>query len=136
MKRLRELNYSGEILYAGGVAQDDTLFRVEGDKANGVKFLYVVLNEEKIQDLHKKRNGHEVINPYLVALGYESTRVLYKAFKNCSFKDINCAKNFLYSSEFDTVFGKLRFDKNGDTVGIRTELGIVKNGKFLPFSSE
>lgn len=134
VKRLRDLQYTGEILYGGGIAQDETLFRVAGDKANGMKFLYVVLDEKKIQDMHKRRYGQEVINPYLVALGYESTKVLYHAFKNCNFENVDCAKNFLNSNEFDTVFGKIRFDKNGDATGLRTELRVVENGKFVIYT--
>lgn len=129
IKRLRASGFTGEIIF-GGAMQDDTLFRIAGDSVDGMKFIYVSLDESKIQSLYEKKFGERAINPHLVALGYEAVKILYDAFKRCNFVGIECARDVLYRTSYDTVFGKIHFDKNGDAVGLKAEIRVVENGTF------
>ncbi|MCS6894160.1 MAG: ABC transporter substrate-binding protein [Deltaproteobacteria bacterium] len=127
VKRLRAFNYKGSI-YSGTLGQDNLFLSTAGEFSEGTYYIYVASNEEKILEIYRKRYHNAPINPYLVSLGYEAVKILHSAFESCS--DTDCARNKLYSSEFDTVFGKLKFDINGDAVGIKPETRVIRNGKF------
>ncbi|MCS6894222.1 MAG: ABC transporter substrate-binding protein, partial [Deltaproteobacteria bacterium] len=83
IKRFRTQKFTGEIVYGGGIAQDDTLFRVAGKEAEGTKYVYVTLDEESIIKKFKTKFNQIPLNPYLVALGYEATRILTQIFNDC-----------------------------------------------------
>ncbi len=77
---------------------------------------------EKFINKYGKPNAWDLV----VFTTLEAFRVMHLAIE--SGKE---PKEFLYSNEFSGVFGKYKFDQNGDIIGLRQVLKKIENGQVI-----
>lgn len=83
---------------------------------------------QKFVDAYQKKYG--ALPDTFAAEGYESLRLMLLAGHECK-EDTTCMKKYLETLQgYDSVFGKLSFDKNGD-VFYPMFLKTVRDGKFV-----
>lgn len=117
LKQAEELGIKAQFITMHS-AEDSTLTETAGDLANGLVYSYPFDSTTKNQ-----------LPDTYAAQGYEGFKLTTLAFIECG-KDNECVKNYLENTEFNSVFGPLSFDENGD-VYYDFFLKTVRNGEFV-----
>lgn len=128
VKQGTELGLDVEYLSLSTV-QDKSFYDVAGAAGDGLVYVYPFDSKNRrsdmIIDAYQKQYGESPRNEYYVAVGYESIVRAMDAYDSCE-KDNECVRKDLYGKEFETSFGKLSFDENGD-VYFLPEIRMIKN---------
>ena len=115
--------YSPKLIEIAGSAADNFYLTMMGVDASSEFYQNFVLKYRKIY-----RTEPDVFACY----GYEAAKILFKAISKEG-KDTKKVKNYLYSSTFVSLTGKLRFDKYGEVIRDYVVLKVV-NGSFSQFN--
>lgn len=114
--------------------KDDTFIKVAGEYAEGVYAtgpkdvstnpMAIVANES-----HKAVYGSDPGAFFLNA--YAATLALIKAIENAGSTDYDAIVSALRTEDVDTPLGKIRFDKNGEAIGVGFSMYQVQNGSYV-----
>lgn len=115
-------------------AEDPVLISIAGDLANGLIYTYPFdvdynssISERFVTAYEAK---YEKLPDAFAAEGYEGFKLTALAFIECGDDNV-CLKNYLTNlKDYDSIFGKLSFDENGD-VYYRFFLKKVVDGEFV-----
>jgi len=136
LKQAKELKINTQFLGVRAIEGND-LISIGGDMAEGIIYPYSFNPEntsEQIKqfvDTYKKL--YSKIPTAYVAEGYDATKLLIGAVKQCGSKNTSCFKQYLTGiKEYPGVLGSISFDKNGD-VYLPIFLKTVKDGQFVPY---
>lgn len=132
-------------LYFGDVMASNYMLKNLGDKMEGMKLAgnHLNLTDVKINNLVSKINNFSGVDVTLnlpisyVISSYELPLILKQVIEknNCDFNNSICIRDALYYMEkFDSLFGEIYFDINGDIDGIFPEIYIIKNSSIVPIN--
>ncbi len=132
LKQLKESNYNIPIYGSYNPGSSSFLNLAKGN-AEGIIFsdfpsIKDRLNKSDSIILEKYINKHGKPNAWdlVIYTTLEAFKVMHLAIE--SGKD---PKEFLYNNEFSGVFGKYKFDKNGDIEGLRQVIKKIENGQVV-----
>lgn len=132
-EEIKKLNMKTQIITLGWLVNDPKLSTAE-KRANFEGALFGVTDESvspEFMSRLKSTYGDKIQYPWISALAYDTVSILKNAYKNCD-ENVTCAKNYLYSMpEYKGVSGKIKFDPNGDPIGVNFIIKQVKNGVFV-----
>ncbi len=133
IKQMKELGMNIPTIGGDG-SYSDLLIKNLKDKAEGFYCTVMGLDENSdffvkfkkifIKKYNKKPNVYD-------AYAYEAGNILLEAINNVGY-DADKIKNYLYNTTFNSLTGKLKFDKNGE-VNRDYNVVVVKNGNFINF---
>ncbi len=133
IKQARELDIQASV-FGFRPTEDPVLLKNLGQLAEGIIYTYgfdtlsTVPPAKQFTADYKQR--YSELPDGFAAEGYEGMRLVGEAFAKCG-KDNDCIKNFLLNlKDYDSIFGKISFDRNGDIL-YPFFLKTVKDGKFL-----
>ena len=132
LKQAKELNISTQFL-STVTFEDPEILSIAGDAADGVLYtaskFSVNSNDSTISKFVKSFRDMYNSDPDIFSvLSYDAAKIILTVLYEKS--DLTL-KNKLYGlSNYNSLLGKISFDKNGDVV-LEPTIKIVKNGKFL-----
>ncbi|HLD05408.1 MAG TPA: ABC transporter substrate-binding protein [Candidatus Nanoarchaeia archaeon] len=131
-KQLKELDNKIP-LYTNFILSGQSAIDTAGSAAEGVVFVSDPEPNGKQKDelfaKYEQKYGKKPAYNYPVASTYDALYILAQALREIGY-DADKLKEWLYKMpEYDGTLGKYHFDENGDVVGIKPLVMIVKNGK-------
>jgi len=111
--------YSPKLIEIAGLATNDFYLTMMGVDESNEMYQKFVLG---YRDVNKSEP--DVFSAY----GYEAAKILFAAINAVGY-DPQKVKKYLYQNEFDSLTGKLRFDKDGEVIREYVMLKVV-NGSF------
>jgi branched-chain amino acid transport system substrate-binding protein len=135
VRRVRELKWNAQ-LYGAFHPGSPTFLKLAGRDAEGLILatlpaLDAIVNSEGAALFREFTEEFGALNgsDYAFFTALESVRALYQAVE--SGED---PRRYLYRTEFNGIFGRYTFDKNGDIVGISHVLAQVQGGRVVPLA--
>jgi len=135
MKQSKELDFNPNFL-AMWSAEDPAIITTGGSSTEGLVYIYPFDSSSERNQAKNFVSAFESkygIKPEAYAAqGYEAMRLTSLAFIECE-RDYDCIQNYLINlKNYDSVFGDLSFDENGDVI---YELlpKTIKNGEFVVY---
>lgn len=119
-------------LYGSNAMSSSAFLRLAGAAAEGVVVMSLPPTEHVLTP-----EGKELYGEFLAIHGEPSVDwAFYCAVESLRALDAALGsgkdpREFLNSSSFKGVFGEYRFDPNGDLVGLRPSVRVVRDGKFV-----
>ena len=115
-------------------AKDDTFIKVAGKYAEGVyatgpKDVYQNRMAISANEAHKKAYGADPGAFYLNA--YAAALALLNAIEKAGSTDYDALTKALQTEYVDTPLGKIRFDRNGDPIGVGFSVYQVQKGVYV-----
>lgn len=132
LQQLEELDIDAAIL-SGRSAEDPIILEKVPDLAEGM--VYVYMFDAQSGDAQVEEFVGDFVSRYgaepdaYAAEAYEGVRISLLALHACGKEDA-CVKEYLEEREFDSLFGPLDFDGNGD-VRYSYFLKTVRDGRFI-----
>lgn len=126
-------------IYGGELIKNDLIAGEFYDVMENVKVVGVYYNESERYETFKKNSidfiGFDVFlnnNPYYLIPSYELLYIFKNVVEgsNCKIDNVSCISNGLLSENFDSIFGNISFDNNGDVVLI-PQIYSYKNKEFF-----
>jgi len=124
INQARDLGYKGYILgYSPSLLAPDTVAQIK-DKTNIYYSTPIVEKETTFWTDYKNSTGKEADS--LVALGYDSLKILAPGLKKCG-EDNKCIRDYLLNlKDYQSPRGKINFDQDGDLTKVNFETKQVK----------
>ncbi len=113
--------------------KDDTFIKVAGAAAEGVYAAGPQDNSTNPMALEAKKEHKAVFGSDPGAFfegAYSATLVMLNAIEKAGSTNLDDLKKVLETEKVATPIGNIKFDKNGDAVGVGFSMYVVKNGKF------
>lgn len=132
-RRIKELNYGGQIL-STALYEDNDILKNAGNASEGVIFTSITFDKDmnkQTRDFYKKYlNKYNEEPDGFSAVAYDAIHILYKCLKNNPY-DVNRIKENIYSiKNYQSLLGTIVFDESGDII-LPIKIKTVKNGKFI-----
>jgi branched-chain amino acid transport system substrate-binding protein len=124
INQARDLGYKGHILgYSPALLAPQTISQIK-DKSKLYYSTPIVGKETNFWNDYKNKFGKEADS--LVALGYDSLKILVPALEKCG-ENNECIKDFLLNQkDYQSPRGKINFDQDGDLTKVDFETVLVK----------
>jgi len=137
LKQARELGMKTQFISMRS-AEDPVLLRNAKEAAESLVYTYPfdqTKQNKEIKTFTKKfQTKYATIPDAYAAEGYEGFKLLAQAYNKCG-KEEPCLKSYFQEiKEYNSLFGLLTFDLNGDVV-YPFFLKTVRNGEFVPLES-
>ncbi|MFH0949541.1 MAG: ABC transporter substrate-binding protein [Candidatus Aenigmatarchaeota archaeon] len=132
-KQMKELGFNVKI-YGNFLVGSQKSLDIAGNVLEGAIFFDAPLlneqNEKAIEFMQKFRKIYgEPASFWLAGARYDSVYILKNALNSCG-ENTECIRDFFYSMDwFDGVVGRIKFDNNGDPIGIEGAVKQIKDGK-------
>ena len=115
-------------------AEDPQLLEISASSAEGLIYSYPfdkarTIKAQKFSNNFEAKYG-KIPDAY-AAEGFEALKLVVLAVEKCEKNQECIKKHFEELTNYDSVFGQIQFDKNGD-VYYRFFLKTIKDGKFVP----
>ncbi len=132
VSQMRKKNLQLPFLSDDG-AKDPQFIKVAGEYAEGVYATGPMDTSSNAMALkalkeHKDKYGEEPGAYFLNA--YVATVAILNAIQKAGSTDYEALRKALQTEYVETPFGKIKFDKNGDAIGVGYAIYQVKNGDF------
>ncbi len=128
INQIRQLGFEGIIFaYGPSITSEGVVEKIK-DKKDIYYALPVSKQETLFWNKYKEKKGEDADS--LVALGYDSMKILVDGIKKCDV-DTGCLREYLLKlKDYESARGKLNFDSEGALTNIEFE---VKKIKFKPY---
>ena len=131
LKQAKELNIDAQFLSMRST-EDPTLIKLGKEAAEGLVYTYPFDATKDSQFTNRFKTVYYSVPDAYAAESYEGFKLTAMAFAKCE-KDYVCIQDYLTNLEdYDSVFGKLSFDENGD-VYYEYFFKTVKDGQFVKY---
>ena len=133
MKQSEEIGFDSNFLSMWST-EDPAIITAGGSAVEGLIYLYPFDSNseaDQTKDFVLSFESKYGVKPdAYAAQNYEALKLIVLAFVECG-KDYNCIQNYLINlRDYDSVFGKLSFDENGDVIYDFLPK-TIKNGEFV-----
>lgn len=133
LKQAKEMGINSQFISMRS-AEDPTLLDIAGGNANDLIYSYPFNSNSSILEIKNFVNSfkekYKVSPEAYSAEAYEGFKLIVMAFAECD-KNYDCIKKYLFNlKDYNSVFGDLKFDENGD-VYYDFFLKTIKNGQFV-----
>ena len=128
LKQRKELGWNVKVLGGDG-AIDETVVKIAGDASEGFMASGVDTNPSaEVKQKFKQRTGYDF--KLGSDHGYDALKILVHVMKKVGADDNDKVRRELEKTTYNGITGTIKFDENGDVVGAKYKLRVVKNGKF------
>jgi branched-chain amino acid transport system substrate-binding protein len=127
-------------LYSFAYASVPTFIKSHSQFAEGMIFVSAPHVDETseagkvFKAAYMKETGSPPHIPFVAATAYDGATALISALEQSGRSDPEQTINALLNYNADGVTGRIRFDDNGDAVGIHYHLRTLRNGEMVPVS--
>ena len=131
LKQAKELNLNAQFLSMRS-AEDPILIRLGAEVAEGLVYTYPFDATSDLNFVKQFKASYNTNPDAYAAEAYEGFKLTAMAFAKCK-KDYGCIQDYLTNlKDYNSVFGKLSFDENGD-VYYDYFLKTIKDGQFVKY---
>jgi branched-chain amino acid transport system substrate-binding protein len=133
IRQLRDRGDDLQLVSADGINTED-FWLIAGPAGEGTLFTSFrdpSTNPGAAAILERARE-QGIVPTYRVLYSYGAVQAWAAAVKNAGSLDAQAVSASLHSHEFDTVLGRIRFDKKGDVSPAAFEWFVWTNGEFVP----
>ncbi len=135
IRQARVLGINAEKIYSTYIILNPTVIWELSEAANGVVALDIsnTIKNEGLREEYTAFHGQEPSYNFFLAAYVDAIQITKNALENCvsnSSIDTDCVKRFFYDMDwFEGQFGKIKFDQNGDVIGVTYSEWEVIEGK-------
>lgn len=119
------------------VGESINIVQIAGEDANGLRLINVPAagEGEQFETAYKQKYGDPQSSITWAAYGYDAATLYLNAMRSGALNGTQI-RDYLYKlPAFDGIVGTIRFDKNGDVIGIPYALKEFQNGKIVTIDS-
>lgn len=128
LRQKKELNFDVPVL-DGDAGDDENIIKNAGNAAEGFMFTTVKVNpDSQTVAKYKQKTGHDF--KLCGYHAYDTPHVLAQALRQAG-DNPDQVRQALHKISHQGLTGTISFDANGDLVGAKYDVKVVKNGKFV-----